>query len=278
MNQYFTNQIYHKPRLFAEIYTFSAKEKDAETGYSYFGARYYSSELSIWLSVDPMLDKYPSLSPYVYCANNPVKLVDPNGEFPIKIHKELVSNAFKLNPVGDKTLRKIQYGNGIKADVFHAFRSSTHMDNMKGTKPIAEAYQKAMSDFQGNMQAGNYVDAGENLHTIADFYSHSNYVELYYGYAEKNGLSMDVEAIRPFSEMMNDENFMEYVNGEGGGLRTGKFPGLGDDSHKKMNMDSNKSFNGKKPYDENNNPTGPTRHDAAKIAAQKELNNIIKNE
>ena len=62
------------------IYTFSAKEKDTETGLSYFGSRYYSSDLSIWLSVDPMSDKYPSLSPYVYCANNPIKLVDPNGE------------------------------------------------------------------------------------------------------------------------------------------------------------------------------------------------------
>ena len=62
------------------IHTFSAKEKDSETGLSYFGARYYSSDLSIWLSVDPMSDKYPSLSPYTYCANNPVKLVDPNGE------------------------------------------------------------------------------------------------------------------------------------------------------------------------------------------------------
>ncbi|MBO7446322.1 MAG: hypothetical protein J6T86_07950, partial [Bacteroidales bacterium] len=44
------------------------------------GSRYYSSELSIWLSVDPMSDKYASLSPYVYCADNPIKLVDPNGE------------------------------------------------------------------------------------------------------------------------------------------------------------------------------------------------------
>jgi hypothetical protein len=32
------------------------------------------------MSVDPMSDKYPSMSPYVYCANNPVKLVDANGE------------------------------------------------------------------------------------------------------------------------------------------------------------------------------------------------------
>jgi RHS repeat-associated protein len=60
-------------------YTFSGKEKDAETGYSYFGARYYDSDLSIWLSVDPMSDKYPSMSPYNYCADNPVILVDPDG-------------------------------------------------------------------------------------------------------------------------------------------------------------------------------------------------------
>jgi RHS repeat-associated protein len=60
-------------------YTFSGKEKDLETGYGYFGARYYDSGLSIWLSVDPMSDKYPSMSPYNYCANNPVILVDPDG-------------------------------------------------------------------------------------------------------------------------------------------------------------------------------------------------------
>ena len=62
-------------------YTFSAKEKDSETGLSYFGSRYYSSDLSVWLSVDPMSDKYPSLSPYTYCADNPVKLTDPDGRW-----------------------------------------------------------------------------------------------------------------------------------------------------------------------------------------------------
>ena len=61
-------------------YTFSAKERDPETSLSYFGSRYYSSDLGIWLSVDPQASKYPSLSPYVYCADNPIKLVDPNGE------------------------------------------------------------------------------------------------------------------------------------------------------------------------------------------------------
>jgi hypothetical protein len=36
--------------------------------------------VQIWIIVDPMSDKYPSLTPYNYCANNPVKLIDPNGE------------------------------------------------------------------------------------------------------------------------------------------------------------------------------------------------------
>ena len=65
--------------ILANSYTFSAKEKDVETGFSYFGSRYYSSDLSIWLSVDPQASKYPSTSPYAYCRNNPMILVDPNG-------------------------------------------------------------------------------------------------------------------------------------------------------------------------------------------------------
>ena len=59
---------------------FTGKERDVETGYGYFGARYMDHELmTMWLSVDPMADKYPSISPYAYCAWNPVKLVDPDG-------------------------------------------------------------------------------------------------------------------------------------------------------------------------------------------------------
>ena len=61
-------------------FTFTGKERDEETGYGYFGARYMDHELmTMWLNVDPMADKYPSISPYAYCAWNPMKLVDPDG-------------------------------------------------------------------------------------------------------------------------------------------------------------------------------------------------------
>lgn len=64
---------------FGSRYQFSAKEKDAESGYHYFGARYYDSDLSVWLGVDPMEVKYPDQSPYSYCGNRPVNVIDPYG-------------------------------------------------------------------------------------------------------------------------------------------------------------------------------------------------------
>ena len=59
------------------------EHRDEETGCGYIGplgGRYMDHELmTMWLSVDPLADKYPSISPYAYCAWNPVKLVDPDG-------------------------------------------------------------------------------------------------------------------------------------------------------------------------------------------------------
>ena len=49
--------------------------------YSYFGARYYDPNISIWLSVDPLSDEAPGWTPYRYCFNNPVNSVDKTGLF-----------------------------------------------------------------------------------------------------------------------------------------------------------------------------------------------------
>jgi len=48
---------------------------------SYYGARYYDARTSVWLGVDPKAGKAPNESPYVYCSNNPIKFVDPDGKF-----------------------------------------------------------------------------------------------------------------------------------------------------------------------------------------------------
>ena len=63
----------------ASPYLFNAKELDEETGLYYYGARYLDPTGAMWLSVDPKWEDYSFMTPYNYCAGNPVKLVDPDG-------------------------------------------------------------------------------------------------------------------------------------------------------------------------------------------------------
>jgi RHS repeat-associated protein len=56
---------------------FNAKELDEENGMYYYGARYYAPPM--FISKDPLFEKYPWMSPYAYTLNNPVKYIDPDG-------------------------------------------------------------------------------------------------------------------------------------------------------------------------------------------------------
>ena len=266
----------------------TGKERDSETGFSYFGARYYDSDMMTgWLSVDPMADKYPGLSPYAYCAWNPIRLVDPDGEFPIGVHKETVMIAFLGSNLDSHAKDKIIYGAGIHSDVLHAPFSSIHLDNLCGFDNIKERYESAIADYNNNFMNCDYIAAGMNLHTIADFYAHSNYVDLYSQYASANGLSMDINEIPTFSKIKDDDNFREFVNANGG-LRTGTFSILGwlseklfnippkEGSHSLVNLDDEFSPNGKQPY--SSNAKEPTKYAVARALAQREINNLVNGE
>ncbi|MGC3979157.1 MAG: RHS repeat-associated core domain-containing protein [Paludibacteraceae bacterium] len=67
------NGTWHTP------YLFNAKELDEETGLYYYGARYYDPKTSVWISVDPLAEKYPTVSSYVYCIGNPIIFKDVDG-------------------------------------------------------------------------------------------------------------------------------------------------------------------------------------------------------
>ncbi len=61
-----------------ERFTFTGKERDEETGYYYHGARFHWPAIG-WISVDPLSDDYPGWTPYHYCHNNPINMIDPTG-------------------------------------------------------------------------------------------------------------------------------------------------------------------------------------------------------
>ncbi len=64
---------------FHSPYKFNGKELYEETGFYYYGARYYDPRVSIWMSADLMAEKYPNVNGYVYCKESPVVFVDPDG-------------------------------------------------------------------------------------------------------------------------------------------------------------------------------------------------------
>jgi RHS repeat-associated protein len=66
-------------------YKFNGKELDEESGYTYFGARYYDPRIRIWASTDPLAEKFPSHSLYSFCFNNPLRFVDPDRRNPFDI-------------------------------------------------------------------------------------------------------------------------------------------------------------------------------------------------
>jgi len=60
---------------------FTGHELDRETGLYYAGARYYDPRVSIWLSVDPLVEQAPGWTPYRYGFQNPISYTDPTGMF-----------------------------------------------------------------------------------------------------------------------------------------------------------------------------------------------------
>ena len=61
-------------------YKFNGKEFDEETGLYYYGARYMDPKISMWLGVDPLVEKYPSVNGYCYTFSDPIGFIDPSGQ------------------------------------------------------------------------------------------------------------------------------------------------------------------------------------------------------
>jgi hypothetical protein len=90
------------------------------------------NNLQMWLSVDPMSEKFPSMSPYNYCANNPVILVDPDGrEFVNNDDKTLVAQMYQEY---DERIAKYNYELSSTTDESRKTELNTYIQEMKNAK------------------------------------------------------------------------------------------------------------------------------------------------
>ena len=83
----------------------------AAPGASYldFGARLYSPRTATWLSPDPLMEKYYGISPFVYCASNPVNRIDIMGEWDVTVHlyKDRSEYGYGIATVTDRKGNKV---------------------------------------------------------------------------------------------------------------------------------------------------------------------------
>ena len=66
----------------ADVHKHTGKEFQGFNGLAWYdnNARYYDPILARFTTQDPLAEKYPWLSPYNHCANNPLKFIDPDGK------------------------------------------------------------------------------------------------------------------------------------------------------------------------------------------------------
>ena len=101
MNLYYNeNKLQHAVQrslpIWGDLEGWNAKELDEENGMYYYSARYYAPPT--FISRDPMFEKYPSISPYTYCANNPVIMIDEKGLFPKPVLRKNQDGTFSFKP------------------------------------------------------------------------------------------------------------------------------------------------------------------------------------
>ena len=60
-------------------YGFNGKENDDETGTQDYGMRIYNLKICKFLSIDPLTNDYPELTPYQFASNTPISSIDLDG-------------------------------------------------------------------------------------------------------------------------------------------------------------------------------------------------------
>ena len=115
---YCGNVVYENGGVFASTgnvqpYKYNGKELDAKKGLNWYdyGARHYDAALGRFTTNDRFAEKYHSLSPYQYGANNPVNTIDINGDSLLIVTPAAIEAIY--NGLQDGSNIKMQFNNGI---------------------------------------------------------------------------------------------------------------------------------------------------------------------
>ncbi len=144
-NDYFPFGLKHENTNLAQHtsnrYLYNGKEEQTTGGVDLldYGARMYDATLGRWHSVDPMATNYTNYSPYVYCANSPIRMIDPNGmRFEEGMQKKYITPYLKQ--INNRILDNNQKIRELRREQHFAKMRGRNIDNM--------VYESAISMYQ----------------------------------------------------------------------------------------------------------------------------------
>jgi RHS repeat-associated protein len=180
---------------------FTGKERDAETGNDYFGARYYASAMGRLMSPDPIsmssthLQNPQRWNEYAYGLNNPLMNVDVDGRFSTDGHRDITTAGFRragMDPHSDYARRVLAANHAVDTGHYTGFIRAQlgpqHQRDhfLKAPEPENQigAYKNSMERIHGLANAAFSEikahglkaaanDVGAALHTIQDSYAHT---------------------------------------------------------------------------------------------------------
>lgn len=132
-------------------YKYNGKELEGSGMYDY-GARFYMPDIARWGVLDPLMNKYESVSPYSYVANNPVNAIDPDGKKILFVNGHYQRSYVGRYILGSDRAGEDYWGNGFP------FQAKVFFDDFSEIK--ASNFIDGSSFMGGDMSGQDRYDAG----------------------------------------------------------------------------------------------------------------------
>ena len=152
-------------------YKYNGKELDTKKGLNWYdyGARHYDAALGRFITVDALYDKHFKVSPYVYCGNEPVGRIDPDGndwrvqthynretdkiEYKITVRAALINNSnnkeLDIKTLAGQIVEQVNAAYTISGDDFVStmdmqLRTVNSVDDIKDTEHVLQIVDQDM--------------------------------------------------------------------------------------------------------------------------------------
>ncbi|MBQ9660777.1 MAG: hypothetical protein IJV37_05880, partial [Bacteroidales bacterium] len=209
-------------QLAANRWRFGGKEEqDGAFGIacSDFGARFLASGTASWTSIDPLAEKYYSVSPYAYCNNNPVKFVDPEGnnwysylDGDGSVRYKYIEGQLSNEQIQERGYTDLGYSFSTKDRYYSLFGIIIKADTEENKK--ASALYKLVDDFVIMHHTAELGENGEIPHMLfhIEGLPNGNYGFRYIGssFESADGRNVYSEALRTVYRASNIENSRVY--------------------------------------------------------------------